>query len=91
MTCRACHEEHSPLLNCGVARRQREAAERAKESAPAVAEVAINKARERGVAINRRAINKVVDERTPNRRARAAYNEYMRGYMARRRASGSVA
>lgn len=45
------------------------------ESCEKAAREAINPARQREAAINRR----VVDGRTPNRRARAVYNEYMRG------------
>ena len=82
MKCRACHQAHSPLLNCGVARRQREAVEREKNPSPPSNQEAINKALRRETAINR-----ATDGRTPNRRARAVYNEYMRGYMARYRAA----
>lgn len=48
---------------------------------------AINTAPRANAAINAPAINAVVDGKTPNRRARAIYNEYMRGYMARYRAA----
>lgn len=54
------------------------------------AQRAINTAQRANAAINRPAINKVVDGKTPNRRARAAYNAYMREYMARRRAARRV-
>lgn len=84
MTCKACHQEHSPLLRCEVARRQREAANLSAVPSRVVKpeKVVDVKPVKPPVAGAARSNKPTWRERDPE-----AYRAYMRDYMARRRAA----
>lgn len=88
MTCRACHQDHPPMMLCGVARRI------AINSRSAINADAINRANGE-TPLDQPVIPVVAaptaigvdspERRTPNRRAREVYNAYMKDYMRKRR------
>jgi hypothetical protein len=80
MNCKSCGLDHSPLVRCEVHKR---IAINGAINASAINSVAINA---EVSASNVGEVSKVemdspVSVRTPNRRDRKAYNEYMREYM----------
>lgn len=90
MNCRACGLPHSPMIRCEVAKRL------AINNQPAINNGAINRNgpertnnRGDGVVLENVGSGTTTDGdaagRTPNRRTRAAYNEYMRDYMRKKR------
>lgn len=73
MPCRACNQDHSPLIGC-------ERAARMKAATQIQVATAINTPATNSIATNKSATN------TLNRRKRADYNAYQREYMRKKRA-----